>query len=219
MLKIVSNILHHMEIINTTLQEKALHFSESIKSIDSLSATISGMRNSFQSTWKTLIQESTELELKEPKEKRKRKIPAKLNYASSSSTEYSPTETAEKEYERIFKEIIDNVLSGLENRFSTQTKNFLCHLECFLINTDVCPEKIREFYGKDLDATKLKLHRDMFHDIIKAQSITVTSVQDVLNVFKSKELEHILKHLTELRVLLQLILTIPVSTCTSERSF
>ena len=64
---------------------------------------------------------------------------------------------------------------------------------------------------------QLKLHRDMFHDIIKGQGLNVSSFSDVLNIAKDKP--YLVIHLTKLRKCIQLILTVPVTTCTTERSF
>lgn len=48
------------------------------------------------------------------------------------------------------------------------------------------PQRIHEFYKNDLNINKFKLHRDVFHNIIKDQGLTVSSFANVLNIFKDK---------------------------------
>ena len=57
----------------------------------------------------------------------------------------------------------------------------------------------------------------MFIDIVKPRKISINSTQDGINVFKSdNSLRGIL---TEFNKLLKIILIVPVSSCTVERSF
>jgi len=90
-------------------------------------------------------------------------------------------------------------------------------VEMFLIDSKISPQIVCTFYKDDLNIDKLKLHRDMFHDIIKNQGLIVSSFSDKLNISKNKS--YLVIHLTELRKCMQLILTVPVTTCTTERSF
>jgi len=52
-------------------------------------------------------------------------------------------------------------------------------------------------YKDHLNIDKLKLHKDMFHDIIKGQGSKVLSFSDVLNFAKDRP--HLVIHLTELK--------------------
>ena len=54
----------------------------------------------------------------------------------------------------------------------------------FFEDPSISPQLICEFYKDDLNIDKLKLHRDMFHDIIKGQGLNVSSFSDVLNIYK-----------------------------------
>lgn len=57
----------------------------------------------------------------------------------------------------------------------------------------------------------------MLHDIIKGQGSTVSLFTDVLGISKDKP--HSVIHLTKLKKCLQLILIIPVTTCTTKKIF
>ncbi|XP_025422525.1 uncharacterized protein LOC112692168, partial [Sipha flava] len=141
------------------------------------------------------------------------KKPQKYEDGVTKSFEFSP----ESKYNQIYKEIIDHILSGLQLRFNSEIRSFLCNVEMFLIDPKISPEIICTFYKDDINIDKLKLHRDMFHGIIKGQGLIVSSFADILNIFKNKS--YLVIHLTELRKCIQLILTVPVTTCTTERYF
>jgi hypothetical protein len=117
----------------------------------------------------------------------------------------------------MYKEIIDHILSGLQLRFNSETRSFSCNVKMFLIYPKISPRIICTFYKDDINIDKLKLHKDMFHDIIKGQGLIVSLFADILNIFKNKS--YLVIHLTELRKCIQLKLTVPVTTCTTERSF
>ncbi|XP_060874818.1 zinc finger MYM-type protein 1-like [Metopolophium dirhodum] len=198
---------------------KAKGFLKQLKSSDTyimlkiVINTISSMRDTFNILWKSRKNEWSDLKLDPPKESRKRKMPLKFDDSTSQSFLFTP----ECKYNKIFKEIIDHILSGLQLRFNSEVRMFLSDVEMFFIDPSISPQLICEFYKDDLNIDKLKLHRDMFHDIIRGQGLNVSSFSDVLNIAKDKP--HLVIHLTELRKCIQLILTVPVTTCTTERSF
>ncbi|XP_060861856.1 zinc finger MYM-type protein 1-like [Metopolophium dirhodum] len=192
---------------------KAKGFLKQLKSSDTyimlkiVISTISSMRDTFNILWKSTKNEWSELKLDPPKESRKRKMPLKYDDSTSQSFLFTP----ESKYNKIYKEIIDHILSGLQLRFNSEVRMFLSDVEMFFIDPSISPQLICEFYKDDLNIDKLKLHRDMFHDIIRGQGLNVSSFSDVLNIAKDKP--HLVIHLTELRKCIQLILTVPVTTC------
>ncbi|XP_026819100.1 zinc finger MYM-type protein 1-like [Rhopalosiphum maidis] len=198
---------------------KAKGFLKQLKSSDTyimlkiVINTISSMRDTFNILWKSTKNEWSDLKLDLPKESRKRKMPLKYDDSTSQSFLFTP----ESKYNKIYKEIIDHILSGLQLRFNSEVRMFLSDVEMFFIDPSISPQLICEFYKDDLNIDKLKLHRDMFHDIIRSQGLNVSSFSDVLNITKDKP--HLVIHLTELKKCIQLILTVPVTTCTTERSF
>lgn len=52
----------------------------------------------------------------------------------------------------------------------------------FFIHPKILTQIILEFSSDDLNINKLKLHRDMFHDVMKGQSLTVSLFANVLNI-------------------------------------
>lgn len=69
----------------------------------------------------------------------------------------------------------------------------------------------------DLDAERLALHVAMFHDMMRHKGCNVATFADVIAALKSDVAMR--RMLPELVNTVRLILTIPVTTCTAERSF
>lgn len=59
----------------------------------------------------------------------------------------------------------------------------------------------------------------MFLDIAKQHSIHLSTLQDIVDVFSGEKGKHLRELLPELTKLIKLVLTVPVTSCTSERSF
>ena len=77
---------------------------------------------------------------------------------------------------------------------------------------------VADFYGNDIDPVRLELHRDMMLDITKAKSIALSNLHDIVMAmrYNSGSLPEMLPGLA---TFLRIVLTVPVSTCTAERSF
>ena len=75
----------------------------------------------------------------------------------------------------------------------------------------------RFFYQKDFDSNRLSLHRRMFLDQITLKDVKIKSSQDVVNYLKANR--NLADLITESMKLIRLLLTIPASFCTAERSF
>ena len=66
------------------------------------------------------------------------------------------------------------------------------------------------------EADRLKLHVSMFHDLLRQQHKHVNSLGDVIDVLRTDvSMKQLLPELTKA---VRLILTLPVTTCTAERS-
>lgn len=74
-----------------------------------------------------------------------------------------------------------------------------------------------KFYGTDPYNEKLILHRVMLLDIAKSREIPISSTQNAIDFLKSDI--SLRSMLNELNKLLKIILNVPVTSCTAERSF
>jgi len=74
-------------------------------------------------------------------------------------------------------------------------------------------------YGDDIDESRLLLHLSMLSDLCRSSNppVIVTGISDVVQMFKNNEVWS--KMLPEVVNFLRLYLTLPVTSCTAERSF
>jgi hypothetical protein len=147
---------------------------------------------------------------------RQRKIPRRLEEGCSATGHQFGT--PEEYYRSIFNQVVDQILTSLRNRFQKKVIDHLSHMERFLIsNVDV--KDVVQFYKEDFNIAKLTLHRDMFLDIAESQDCTISSVSNVVDFLSDAKNKHILTMISEYVRFLKTVLTIPVTSCTCERSF
>lgn len=217
-ISILEKIFGHLDATNTAIQKKQLYFGNVKLLIQTLHNTIKSFRDQFEEFWKMLNEKKIIFEIDSPKLKRKRKMPKKLD---SSENNFKDCYTnIEDKYKRLYYEIIDNVLNCLEKRFETEVNSFLMKAEKFVLGDDMFQHEVVDYFGSDINSKRLILHRNMLRDILQGKSLSaesITNFNDVICLLQQKQ--HIADLLSELVKFVKLILTIPVTTCTAERSF
>ncbi|XP_049796005.1 uncharacterized protein LOC126212619 [Schistocerca nitens] len=130
-----------------------------------------------------------------------RKVPKKYDDSINLSVE-TFTEVCDK-YRRLYYETMDTSISFLESRFKTQPFMSVNQSEQFLL---------------DIDKEHLLLHRSMFHEIIQSSdSANTSSLDDIVKYLQQEN--HLFDLQSELVKFMCVVLTIPVTSCTVERSF
>lgn len=146
---------------------------------------------------------------------RQRKIPRRFDY-NTNNEEYV-FKTPKDMYRKLYLEVYDQVYKSLNSRFNTDSSRFYKSLEAFAIgykSNDI--QCVIDFYQDDFDKDKLLTDRDMFLHLVKNKGMEVNNVRAVVDFLRTNELG---KYLPEYNKLIQLILTIPGSSCTNKRSF
>jgi len=85
-------------------------------------------------------------------------------------------------YKQRYFGIVDTLISGLDVRFASAVFEHMTFEKFITGQSD--GDSIVDFYKDDLDADRLRLHRDMFLDISRQRSATLASFRDALNVFR-----------------------------------
>ena len=171
---------------------------------------------------KTLIAKSQYF-TEEPVLPRQRKLPRRIDDGSPS---YHPSTPSEM-YQQKYFEALDVVCEEINRRFDQKDLKVVIDTECLLLDsangiTRGIPESITNTYRSDIDKECLPLHLQMLPDAIKQYSVStlpikkVTSVRTLCDVLKFGGIKQLL---SQVHILLQLFLTIPVTTATSERTF
>lgn len=170
----------------------------------------------FQNIWKSTLGLAYILELDEPKTPKIRRIPKRIDASSSEPHQFSSPADF---YRKIYFEVLDKVVGSIEQRFTKNAMTHLSNLELFLTDqNDTSSSYVKEFYGDDFDVDRLVLHRNMLLDIARTKNVRLNSVEDIVS-FVISHCESIKDMIPEIIKLLKIVLTIPVSTCTAERSF
>ena len=218
-LELLRIIFTMVEDSNTALQSAQLNFRKAENVIKTLKDVIGRLRSSerFELLWDSAVLAAKAKRIDEPVLPRKRNAPARFN---GNQTNTFP-DTPKDHYNKIFYEIVDAVLDGLNSRFEdTDTSNHLIQVEDFIIGKcDV--SHVKKFFHDDFeDYARLTLHRDIFVDQAKAKNVSLDSFQTALDFLKSVDVSTGLTSIVpEFVKLMKIVLTVPVSTCTAERSF
>uniref|UniRef100_H2ZVP5 TTF-type domain-containing protein n=1 Tax=Latimeria chalumnae TaxID=7897 RepID=H2ZVP5_LATCH len=202
------------EKVNTALQSHKLHFHQAELMIKTLKENITQLREGFTQFWSKTSETREGLDLESPSILRPRKVPRHFDDGALPHT----FQSLEELYRQKYYEVIDCVTNFLCNRFTSSVFTHMTEIEKFVIGKGDC-ENISNFYKNDIDKGRLQLDRDMFLDIAKQCSIHLSTLQDVVDVFSGEKGKHLRQLLPGLTKLIKLALTVPVTSCTSERSF
>lgn len=215
-LTMLIEIFHKIENLNRELQNSQLSVVDAFEKVDAIQYVLKLSRESkFDTIWDKTKASVKELDIEDAKLPRVRNVPKHLNPDSKCSAHIfkSPTEM----YKKIYFEVYDQVISSLNLRFGTESAIFFKSLENFIISKDLNVEEIVEFYKDDFDKNSLVADRDMFLDVTIKKNVKVQNLKDVVNFLREHEWCKGL--VPEYVRFVKLLLTIPASSCTNERSF
>lgn len=206
-------VLERIEILNKELQKSDLCVKESHEKVKLvLDAMLEIRECGFDTLWENATANAKDLDLEKPQLPRTRRAPKRLEKAA-----VHQFNGPEDYYRKIYFEMVDQVISSLNNRFQSETIEFLNSCENFVLGKETESAVITDFYRDDFYPNTLQLHRDMFLDIVRQRNLQVKNLGDVVRVLKNDQ--PLAKLLSELAKLVRLLLTIPASSCTAERSF
>ena len=134
----------------------------------------------------------------------------------------------------IFFYALDEASGELANRFEQRLMLVPKEVESLLLTAanssstvtsgPLIPQVIQSMYAKDIDMRKLQTHLSMLPDLVKSYQklqklsvLNITKVSTIADMFAAIPTAKDL--LSEVDKLLRLYLTIPITTCTAERSF
>ena len=215
-LKLMLTFFLRAETTNRALQHSQLHSQKALQLIEMLREDIKHLReNGFEDFWKKTTAAADVLGFESPALPKPRKIPRRLDNGGAPSQSFQSPEAL---YRQRFDQVMDTATSSLDCRFSQVAFQHMCSIEDFVTGQGDCGS-IVEFHGDDLEAGRLTLHRDMFVDIAKQRGVCLKRFQDAVDLLKGEQGEPLRTLLPELTKLVRLGLTVPVTSCTSERSF
>ena len=200
------------------LQGKQLSFSKSEEVIKCIKESVSNARKEsyFSNIWQASQNILTVNDLiEEPSLPRQRKVPKRIDDGAGVPFVAS---TPEEFYKVKYFHILDSVLVGLTERFEPdETSRHLSRVEDFLLGKEKEVNYIVEHYRDDVNGPRLLLHRDMLLDKASADLEVLEDFQSIVTFLeKNAPFRGIIGEVTKL---VRIVLTLPVSSCTAERSF
>ena len=212
-LSALQRIFSAIGTISQTIQSSQLHLQRAQLMITDLLTVLKSYREDFNSFWEATVTRSKYFDIDDPQLPRVRRMPRRLDDGAAAHE----FQTAEDYYRSQFYSVLDTAVAAIEQRFKAESLKFLESFESVLLKTGSSCAVLKDFYQDDFHDERLLLHIDMFHDIVKQQHENVTCLTDIVFQLQSNKLR--MEMLTELTKAVRLFLTVPVTTCTAERSF
>ena len=172
----------------------------------------------FDLFWEKVKAMAMERDVDEPKLPRQRKRPKR--YEEGAPAEFDSS--AKDMYRRVYFEALDLIMQAIKDRFNQPGYRVYHCLENFLLKAargEEFPEELKlasSIYGADINECNLQMQLETLGTIIQEER--VLSIFDVRNYLQQlTAAERIL--LNEVVTLMKLLLVMPATNATSERSF
>ena len=174
--------------------------------------------NSFKLFWAKALRRKEEYDVNDPVLNRKRKLPSRFDHGEA---DHEFPDTPYEHYLRLYLEALDNVTNRIKDRFNQPGYQIYMKMENLLLKcvsgadyTDELNE-VTDFYGEDLNKELLELQLTILGSNLIQEARTLIEIVTYL-----KSLPHPGKDLlSEVSKLMKLILVMPATNATSERSF
>ena len=218
-------ILGHSDNLSKTLQKKSFSAAEGQEVARMVIRTLENIRTeqSFELFWAKVVQLADSLNVEEAELPRRRKQPARFEDGMASGYYHSAPQDL---FRQVYYEAVDNTVQCLKTRFDQPGYQMYCNLEQLLIKASMNNDfeqnckVICTFYKDDFNPEHLRLQLRTFGT--NFQSYHDSS--DSPTVF---EIKKYIKNLTQAQrdlldqvvTILKLILIMPATNATSERSF
>lgn len=216
-------LLKHSDNLSSSLQAKDLCASQAQTMATKTVLTLNKIRTDrdFNLFWKKVTLKVESLNIEEPKLPRKRKAPARIEdcLGGKAAPEYS--NDAISYYRRIYNESLDHIVNVIKDRFDQQDFLTYVNLENLFIKAAKGDEFSQEItsvlksYGKDFDKNRIQVQLETLPEYCKNINDTVC-IRSIVSVLRRFEVKY---HLSEVVKLAKLILVMPATNATSERTF
>ena len=222
--QLAKNLLSKCDILSKALQNPKLSAAQgqnmAKNTIEALRAMNCDLK--FEEFWEHVSRESSEHEIDEPFLPRQRKRPKRFQ---SDNQNTSAPKTPKEHFKKIYHDSFEKLVKFIEERFTQVGFETYKHLENLILNVAQSKdfsedfEFVTQFYESDFDKSRLKSELEMFQAAFSSQSmLQEPTFKDILEYFTSENPD-LLILLSEVRKLMKLILVMPATNATSERSF
>ena len=212
------------EQLATTLQGKTITAEVATQARDAAMAYLERQRceEAFDCFYKSVVQEASD-KTDEPKLPRPKRIPRRIDDGVDNYQHITPRDY----YKQQYFEVLDILLSEIQQRLNQTSLNILSEIEDILISAcngtlKQASEKIVEIYSSVIDFDKLVNQLSMLQDFVRVSTACqdvrkITKVSTICEVMNSNDLGKSM--FTEVHKLLTIYLTVPMTSATAERTF
>ena len=205
------------DALSRALRKKDLSAAAAKKGSVVIVSTLKELRtdSEFTKFWTDVCEKAVQLEVGQSILPRRRKLPKRLD--ESSSTTFHDV-TPEGMYQRYYFEVIDTVMGEIERRLDSPSFTLYAKMEMMLQSAAEGKEVVREavlevieHFSDDLNLDDLCTELALLKNVMALTEFTYTNLTQ-----KVVEYRAILPQVTRL---VQLLLIVPATSATSERSF
>lgn len=176
----------------------------------------------FDLFWSDFNQKAKALDVEEPVLSRKRRPPSRIDdYYGKAAPEFPADVTSH--YRRIYFESLDCIISAIRDRFDQEDYRTYVRLENLLLkaakgeNFMIEYNAVMETYACDFDKNRFQVQLETLCEYCKSiNESDVICLRTVVQVLRKPEVKI---HLSEVVKLAKLILVLPATNATSERTF
>ena len=214
------NLLRHTDNLSRTLQ-KSCSASEGQAVADMTKRTLLGIRSEqcFDLFWEKVNRMAGEVDISDPVLPRKRKVPQCFEEGSAPPEFHS---TPKDLYRQVYYEALDLLVQAIGDRFDQSGYKTYCCLEALILKAvkreDFSEElkTVLDVYGSDFSASNLQIQLEILSSNIESgRTMDIVDVKKHLQQLTSTEKTL----LSEVILVMKLILVMPATNATSERSF
>ncbi|KAL5515243.1 hypothetical protein EMCRGX_G000382 [Ephydatia muelleri] len=215
-------VLGHTDSLSEAIQKKTLTASEAQRIAAMTVKTLSLLRNEAMWTmfWEKLKCQADGTHVSSPTLPRRRRAPLRLEDCIGGKAMPEYPETVDDHYRTIYFEALDLVTTAINDRFNQPDYGVYAECEELLLsamngnNTEAIVVKVVEFFKHDFSVESLRLNLQTLAANYKGEK---HNFSDILEYFRS--LGPGVELMREALKLVKLLLIIPVTNATSERSF
>ncbi len=214
------NLLRSTDNLSKTLQKKELSAAVGQTVAKKVTKVLKSMRteDNFSAFWEIVLSKQSNVDVNDPVLPRRRKTPKRFEQGEA-PPEYDLT--PKDMYKRKYYEALDLLLQAIDTRFNQPGYRAYCCLQNLLLQVfkekDYSEEmkKVLEIYGDDLSEANLA---DQFRTLVANFSGEVSDITDVIKYLRNlspaeKQLMY------QVIIVTKLLLVMPATNSTSERSF
>ena len=223
-LRLGTLLLRHSDNLSMSLQAKDLCAAQAQAIAKNTASTLEKMRDDehFDLFWSDVSQKAKALDVEEPMLSRKRRPPSRIDdYYSKAAPEFSAD--VKSHYRRIYFESLDCIVSAIRDRFDQDDYKIYVQLENLLLKAAKGEsfmteyKSVMEMYACDFNKNRFQVQLETLYEYCKAiNENDVLCLRTIVQVLRKPEVKI---HLSEVVRLAKLILVLPATNATSERTF